>query len=222
MTADPLCFDGNGDGKDDISGESCGGSGGGGYEVGLHHPDIIGVVVAVEDAGDYVCILSQTEDGNYHWKCVRKDKGPDDAVDAEGDDTGNEVTQCELVNAADSAWDAIRDGTYVGTGFGQDALDYYASVIANPESSTAARTGAYAGGFLAALWTPQTYVKTTLTLATAGAVSEVLAARGLATSVRIGIHSHAGGPHAYPHVQINLWLHGVKESGKAFRIRCWR
>jgi len=59
-----------------------------------------------------------------------------------------------------SIGEKIIDGYYVGTGLGEYALDYYCSVIDDPQSAWYEKFGAYAGGVLSALWTRETYKKT--------------------------------------------------------------
>lgn len=59
-------------------------------------------------------------------------------------------------------WQKLKDGTYLGTGIGQEVAEWYADNYA--------ATGSWlygAGGLLASLWTPDTYLKTLAALATA-------------------------------------------------------
>ena len=72
---------------------------------------------------------------------------------------------CEDVGR--SFGDKFFDGYYVGTGFGESALNYYCSILDNPDSTFLDKTGAYIGGFFSALWTRETYVTTALTLSSA-------------------------------------------------------
>ena len=59
-----------------------------------------------------------------------------------------------------SIGEKFMDGYYVGTGFGEYALNYYCSVIDDPQSAWYEKFGAYVGGALSALWTRETYKKT--------------------------------------------------------------
>jgi RHS repeat-associated protein len=57
----------------------------------------------------------------------------------------------------------------------------------------------------------------------AGRVSEsaLLAAAVLelfGIGIKCGFHNHPGGPHNYPHFQVNWWIKGVKGSGGAWRV----
>ena len=59
----------------------------------------------------------------------------------------------------DSTWKKVKDGTYLGTGIGEDSAQWYADQYI--------KTGRWrygAGGLFASLWTPDTYLDTTLTL----------------------------------------------------------
>lgn len=59
-------------------------------------------------------------------------------------------------------WQKLKDGTYLGTGIGEEVAEWYADNYA--------ATGSWlygAGGLLASLWTPDTYLKTLAALATA-------------------------------------------------------
>lgn len=59
---------------------------------------------------------------------------------------------------ATSAW---------GTRSGEMAAEYYASVVTDPNAAWYSKGGAYAGGFLASLWTPDTHRYTEATLSAA-------------------------------------------------------
>jgi hypothetical protein len=76
-------------------------------------------------------------------------------------------------------YNRLAGGHYVGTTLGTNALDYYADIIADPNASYWKKGPAYVGGFFAALWTPETYLQTTVTLAGAYGASSVLSGRGL-------------------------------------------
>ncbi len=59
-------------------------------------------------------------------------------------------------------WQKLKDGTYLGTGIGEEVAQWYADNYA--------ATGSWyygAGGLLASLWTPDTYLETLAALATA-------------------------------------------------------
>jgi len=59
----------------------------------------------------------------------------------------------------------------IGAAAGQDAVDHYAQVATDPNSSTAEKVGATVGGVVASLWTRDTYAATATTLMTGAAVA---------------------------------------------------
>ncbi len=61
---------------------------------------------------------------------------------------------------------------------GQEALDSYGDIIADPNASALAKGGAYVGGFFAALWTPCTSDWTFTTLTAAYGASKALITKG--------------------------------------------
>ena len=61
-------------------------------------------------------------------------------------------------------WEKFGEGYYYGTGFGEDALQYYVDITLDPDAPWYQRGSAYIGGFFAALWTPETYKETAWTL----------------------------------------------------------
>lgn len=79
-------------------------------------------------------------------------------------------------------------------------------------------------GTVAALWTPETWKSTASTLITAASLSGWAASTGTGTWMgKIGSSpGHVGGPHQYPHIQLNIWRQGIKGSGKALHIRIGR
>jgi len=76
-------------------------------------------------------------------------------------------------------------GRWLGTGYGEEAAMWYAERYNE--------TGAWyymAGGLLASLWTPETYVQTAITLATAPLVAAKIAAAGVqsaAAAARVAV-----------------------------------
>jgi RHS repeat-associated protein len=66
----------------------------------------------------------------------------------------------------------------MGASAGQSAAEHYAEVAIDPSSSTLEKVGATAGGLLASLWTRDTYLKTGITLASAGALNAALKNQG--------------------------------------------
>ena len=63
-------------------------------------------------------------------------------------------------------WEKLEDGYYYGTEFGKDAVQYYADITLDPSATWYEKGGAYLGGSISALWTPETYQETGWTLAT--------------------------------------------------------
>jgi len=63
------------------------------------------------------------------------------------------------LNGTDPWWRRLP-----GSQYGQQALQYYASLLDRPGLTWYQRTGAWTGGFFAALWTPETAWKTSLVL----------------------------------------------------------
>jgi RHS repeat-associated protein len=61
-----------------------------------------------------------------------------------------------------------------GERYGESALQWYADILIDPCASGWERTGAWAGGFLSALWTDETSDTTFLTLLTSGGVGRWL------------------------------------------------
>ncbi|GEM_PF-5528905 len=86
-------------------------------------------------------------------------------------------------------WQKLKDGTYLGTGIGEEVAQWYADNYA--------ATGNWyygAGGLLASLWTPDTYLETLAALATAevagsyfGRVGVTQATEAASTSARQGV-----------------------------------
>jgi len=109
-------------------------------------------------------------------------------------------------------------GKYWGTGLGEDALEEYAATLSDPHASVFSRTSSAAGGFLAALWTPNTYYKTYGTFLGLELFSKIPCVARFLTQIKVGLHRHASGPHDYWHFQINIWRKGVKGSGKVWRF----
>jgi len=73
-----------------------------------------------------------------------------------------------------STWQKFKDGVYFGTGFGEEAAQYYADVTLDPNASWYAKAGAYVGGTWSALWMRDTYLGTATTLVpTGGAIFTV-------------------------------------------------
>jgi RHS repeat-associated protein len=77
-----------------------------------------------------------------------------------GSSGGQGTSGCVSCTFGSAWWGNFKSGTYWGTGYGQNSVNYYASVITDPGSSTTQVMGAYAGGALASLWTPETYLAT--------------------------------------------------------------
>jgi hypothetical protein len=86
-------------------------------------------------------------------------------------------------------WQKLKDGTYLGTGIGEEVAQWYADNYA--------ATGSWyygAGGLLASLWTPDTYLETLAALATAevagsyfGRLGATQATEAAGTSLRQGL-----------------------------------
>ena len=64
-------------------------------------------------------------------------------------------------------WEKLGEGYYYGTGYGEDALQYYVDITLDPNAPWYHKGPAYVGGFFAALWTPETYQETGWTLISA-------------------------------------------------------
>ena len=60
------------------------------------------------------------------------------------------------------------EGDFVGTQYGNQALDYYANRIAFGNGNWAQKAGWYTGAFFSALWTPENWKTTAVTIGTAG------------------------------------------------------
>jgi RHS repeat-associated protein len=91
-------------------------------------------------------------------------------------------------------------GDYVGTQYGNEALDWYAYQIAFGD----AKWYHYLGGFFSALWVPESWKTTTVTLAS-GLVAAKPASQTGPWLGKIAYHgAHEGGPHQYPHLQIMI------------------
>jgi len=65
-------------------------------------------------------------------------------------------------------WVKLEAGYYYGTGYGESAVDYYASVIADRESTGLQRAGAWLGGVFATLWTEDMWMTTAIGVASMG------------------------------------------------------
>jgi RHS repeat-associated protein len=114
----------------------------------------------------------------------------------------------------DTFLDNLWNGYYFGTGYGQEALDWWAQKYV--ESDTwYGKVGYCTGGLFAALWTPDTWKQTTLTLVGAYYLSGVQGT--------IAIH---GAHHSFDgvllrHLQIIIWREGVAGSHWILRIPLW-
>jgi RHS repeat-associated protein len=104
---------------------------------------------------------------------------------------------------AGKIWSELVAGTYFGTRYGSEALDWYAATLTDPEASSLEYAGAAVGGFFAALWTPETWTSTAATLASPWGAETLFAldspvfgyGRALSTGnqwLRIGWGRHAG------------------------------
>ncbi len=84
--------------------------------------------------------------------------------------------------------DKLKDGYYLGTEFGEDAVDFYAEKYLETDNPLWIIPGA-----AAAAWTPETYLDTAWALASG---------YGIAKSVPKWAHwEHFRGPHKYSHLQ---------------------
>jgi len=110
-------------------------------------------------------------------------------------------------------------GINAGESYGQSSAEYYARITIDPCASKLAKAGAWAGGLLASLWTPETSEYTFATLTIAYSLSEWAANTGPWLG-KIAYHSpHVAGPHQYPHLQI--MIRTAKHITKHIRIRLW-
>jgi len=66
-----------------------------------------------------------------------------------------------------NAFSKIKSGYYLGTSLGEYALNYYSSIYSSPEPDLFLKIAAVPGLFYSALWTPETYKETMLTLLSA-------------------------------------------------------
>ena len=87
-------------------------------------------------------------------------------------------------------------GFAAGEGYGESAAMYYADITNDPCASGLAKTGAWAGGLFASLWTPSTSNKTALTL-TAGLAADLALIRFAPNWAH---YAHAR-VHKIPHLQ---------------------
>jgi len=102
-------------------------------------------------------------------------------------------------------WELLGEGYYYGTGYGEEALDYWAGVYSDPETHPAVKPFAWALGHFSALWLPENYMVTATSLAAAGGAQTCgLAARGPWLG-SVQLHTgHLTGPHTYPHLQMMI------------------
>ena len=98
-----------------------------------------------------------------------------------------------------SVGDKFLDGYYLGTGYGENALLYYLSILDDPDSSLLAKTGAYVGGGLSALWTRETYWKTISTLLAAKGSDKIIAVMKCNVEVQFGANANQA-YHAFRHI----------------------
>jgi RHS repeat-associated protein len=108
-------------------------------------------------------------------------------------------------------WEKLEEGCYYGTGFGEDAAEWYAWQYVQNGSWYYA----FGGGW-ASLWTPDTWLPTSCTLVSALLLSDWAHETG-PWAGKIEPHGpHAGGPHQYPHLQFMIRI--GKHTTKSFRI----
>jgi hypothetical protein len=104
------------------------------------------------------------------------------------------------------------EGYYFGTGYGQEALDWWATKWVETGNPLYA-----VGGGFAALWTPEAWWKTAAVLGGAYAISGWASQTGPWMG-KVVVHGpHAGGPHQYRHLQI--MIRTGKHITKHIRIR---
>jgi hypothetical protein len=104
-----------------------------------------------------------------------------------------------------------------GESYGHFSAQYYADITTDPCASGLAKAGAWAGGLLSSLWTPNTSDATIATLAAAYSAAAWAAKTGPWLD-KIAYHSaHSGGPHQYPHIQ--GMIRTGKHVTKHFRFR---
>ncbi|MDP3787261.1 MAG: RHS repeat-associated core domain-containing protein [Candidatus Omnitrophota bacterium] len=96
-------------------------------------------------------------------------------------------------------WEKLGEGYYYGTGFGQNALEWYAQRW----SETGNPLWAIPGG-IAALWTPGTYQATGWTLVTGASLSGWGAKTGAQYTIKVGSYPNTGGG------GINLYREGKR------------
>lgn len=112
-------------------------------------------------------------------------------------------------------WEKLEEGYYYGTGFGEEAAEWYAQQQIETGNPLWAIPGA-----IASLWTPETYQATASVLLTAYSLTG-WAARTGPWAGKVAIHQpHAGGPHQYRHIQIIIrnFFRGLIKA-KNFNIR---
>ncbi len=98
-----------------------------------------------------------------------------------------------------SWWEKLEKGYYYGTGFGQEALEWYVQRWVETGNPLWAVPAA-----IAALWTPETYQRTAWALLTAHSLSGWAARTGPWAGKVVLHRPHAGGPHQYWHIQIMI------------------
>jgi RHS repeat-associated protein len=87
------------------------------------------------------------------------------------------------VNLIDPTGLLLNGAIDAGEGYGQAAVEQYAEILTDPESTWYEQAGAAVGGTFAALWTPCTSDKTLLTLTSAYGASGMATRAGAATEI---------------------------------------
>ena len=90
-------------------------------------------------------------------------------------------------------WEKFEEGYFYGTGFGQEAAEWYAQQQLETGNPLWAIPGS-----IASLWTPERYQATGWTLITAYSFNQTFV-RG---APKWAHYEHARGPHKYPHIQL--------------------
>lgn len=115
-------------------------------------------------------------------------------------------------------------GWNAGESHADYAAQYWANESENQCNSASYRAFATGAGMMASLWSTGASEATALTLAGAGiqaGAARIAALARAGWTARLAIH----GPHHRfgvlgnrPHIQLNIWQKGVRNSGRAFRI----